>query len=134
MKKAKSYKILILFTTFFMSLIVAFGTMSFKTANASTPISPTNYFESTGELAFDEVAEGADGALSAKLKVGEKLTVKNSLVIDDFEMVLVIPETVAKIKISLVAGSYFANGNLVGDELLTQITKEIEITKKAKLS
>ena len=134
MKKAKSYKILILLTTFFMSLIVAFGTMSFKTANASTSISPTNYFESTGELAFEEVAEGEDGALSAKLKVGEKLTVKNSLVIDDFEMVLDIPKDVAKIKISLVAGSYFANGNLVDGKLLTQITKEIEITNQGTVT
>ena len=133
MKKAKSYKILILFTTFFMSLIVAFGTMSFKTANASTSVAPTNYFVSEGELAFEEVAENVEGALSAKLNVGEKFAIKNSLVIDDFEMALDIPSTVAKIKISLVAGSYFANGNLVDGELLTQITKEIEITDNGQV-
>lgn len=105
MKKALSYKFILLFITLALSLALAFSISSVKSAHAATSISsPDSYFRGGESLKFE------DDNLVATVKSGDSVSVINDLIIDDAAFELVIPADVKEFTVTLSSESYFVGG------------------------
>ena len=129
MKMAKSYKIIILFTAFVMSLVLAIGGFSVNKANAFTvPTSVSSYLEnvSSENVAFN--AESLDITLTES---SNKFSFKQ-LVIDDFEMKFSV-EGATALSMELGYASHLVNGVEKDGKFVKNITNKFDIDKTGEM-
>lgn len=133
MKKALSYKILLLLITLALSLALALSFSGTKPARADnvevTNSIITSYF--SGANAFN-----LDGTnLVATVKDGEnKVKIENKLVVDDLAIELNVPATIASFKVILTYDSYFVNGAYKDGKFDKEITNEFTFTDHGDLN
>ena len=131
MKMAKSYKIIILFTAFVMSLVLAIGGLNYNKANAAfnAPSSASSFLEfiSSENVAFNE--ESLDITLT---KSSGKFGFKQ-LVIDDFEMSFSL-EGATSLAMQLSYSSYFVNGAEKDGDFETLIYNKFNINKTGDIT
>ena len=96
MKKGFTLKLTTLLFTLALSFALAFAFYGAKPAFAASVTSPSAYFSGTYQS-----LEFKDDNLVATVKTGNTLSFNNSLVIDDFEMQLVVPSEIKEVKITL---------------------------------
>ena len=122
MTSAKSYKILILLTAFIMAITAGLCALNFGTASAAAS-EPTKYFSgiSASDMSFK------DGKLNAVVNDGDVLNITRELAIDDFNMVLVLPEanTFESVTVKFTSASKLPNGNLKDGKLETKIVHSV---------
>ena len=108
MKKALSYKIVLLLVACALCFALAFSFMAVKTVNAVdvTQDNITSYFSGAESFTL------AEDNLKASIKKDGKhgVSVTNSLIVDDMAIELNVPDTVESFKITLTNDSYFVNG------------------------
>ena len=130
MKKALSCKKTVLLIVTILSLLAAslfaFGA---KPAFAANVTSPSGSFTTQNvSLAFD------NDRLSATVQGGGTLTFKNSLVIDDFELVFDKPTGVSEITFTFTSDSAFAGGVFVDeDEPKTTVENVLTVDFSGKI-
>ena len=126
MKKALSYKIILLFIAFALSFALAFSFFGVKTALAADITSPNAYFSGGERVEFK------DDNLVATVKTGSNVSITNALVVDDLKITLDVPETVNSFKVTLTYDSYFVNGayNTDTDEFDKTIENEFTLTDR----
>ena len=110
MKKALSYKILLVIMALAFSLALVFSFSGAKLVRAHDDItSPSNAFSGGQEISFD------DNKVKAIVKSGDTVKITNQLVVDDLEISLSIPDEVENYKITLsytsLAESVFGDVN-----------------------
>lgn len=118
MKKALSYKIILLFVVFALSFAAALGLTALRSepvlAETVAASNMGNYFSGADgfEIAERSFNDGDYEVLVASLKKDGKhaVSINNKLVIDEFSAELVIPEAVSKFTVTLTYDSYFENG------------------------
>ncbi len=125
MRKAKSYKIILLIIAFMISVITAFTMISVKTAKAST-VKPSAYFgyKSTTTAEFTET----DGAVFT-LTANDTIEIKNTVAVNDFLMNYEIDANIESVKLIITANSYITNGNkhVDGKTFDTNIVNEVVV-------
>ncbi len=106
MKKALSYKIILLFLTLALSLALAFSFGGTKSAQAATNISsPSGYFQGGEALKFE------NDNMVATVKNGDSVSVINELIVDDFAVEFNVDSSeITAFKVVLTYESYFVNG------------------------
>ena len=130
MKMTKSYKIVLLITAFVLAVSAVFCSLFSVTpvkADESTATSASKYF--SGLTSTDVKFDG--GYMVATVKENSAITdtttesgsvvttetgilnIANSLAINDFEMVMVIPTGLKNLTVVFNSSAYFANGNVV---------------------
>lgn len=124
MKKAKSYKILILLAVFVFSVTAAFSMLisPFKDeayAATVTADDPADYFSGVEDVAFE------NDMVVVTAEAGEILTFKNSLSVNALEIEFSAPSGIGSMTIILKSDSYYVNGNKNAEGGLD---KEIENT------
>lgn len=136
MKKAKSFKLIILSVAFCFSLLLGalFSnfSVSYGVANADYKSDTANYFETTCGVEY------ADDNLVVSAKNGEKFSIASSLVINDFGMKIFVPENATSLDIEFTSNSFVLHGNKNTENGFdTRITNKISIdiaNNKAKLN
>ena len=133
MKKALSYKILMLLTTLALSLALAFSFYGAKSAHAADVNGGNVLSYFTGDF---QSLELNDDSLVAKVKNGGNIKIKNELVVDDLAIELNVPNTVSSFKIVLTYSSYSAIGayNEETEEFDKTITNEFTFNKTGDLT
>ena len=123
MKTAKSYKIIMLFTAFVLSMAAAFCSMTFGTVNASTeaPLA-SSYFSGAKSVEFKD---GNVLVTFGKESGENEVAVKNQLVIEDFAITLKASADVETLKLKLTYDSYYVNGNKKTEGEKVSFDKEI---------
>ena len=117
MKKGFTLKLTTLLFTLALSFALAFAFYGAKPAFAASVTSPSAYFSGTYQS-----LEFKDDNLVATVKTGNTLSFNNSLVIDDFEMQLVVPSEIKEVKITL----NLASGLLMVIKILIRKNKYFE--------
>ncbi len=128
MKTAKFHKILLLLTTFVLSIVAGLTTMTFNSVSAATASRPGVYFSGTAKLSFKE------DSLYAEMDEGNSFYFINQLVVEDLALELKVSEKVEELSISLKTNAYSANGNAVVSGGDTIYKKEVNNVLKIKLS
>ncbi len=136
MKKAKSFKLIILSVAFCFSLLLGalFSnfSVSYGVANADYKSDTANYFETTCGVEY------ADDNLVVSAKNGEKFSISSSLVINDFGMKILVPENATSLDIEFTSNSFVLHGNKNTENGFDKrITNKISIdiaNNKAKLN
>ena len=109
MKKAKSYKIILLITAFVMSIVAAFAMMSLNSAKAISVL-PSAYFSWGKNIKTTAVFDEENSSAIFTLKENDTIEIKNTVAVNDFFLGYEM-ENVASIKLTTTANSYIANGN-----------------------
>jgi hypothetical protein len=135
MKKAKSFKFIILTVAFCISML--FGVLCFNSnvngvAHATYKTETEKYFETDANIEYKS------DALVVTANDGDKLSIVNPLVINDFGVNLTVPTGAKTITLELTSNSFVLHGNKNTDgKFDTKITNKIVIdvaSKKAKLN
>ncbi len=128
MIRSKTYKIILLLTTFIMAMVAAvcsFASVGVKADNTENTIdkdSALGCFSGVDSLEF------SGGALVATVKNGDELKFDNELMINDFKMGITIGAGITKVTLKLVTDAYYINGNVVDDKLVKDVTSEFVVT------
>lgn len=130
MIRSKTYKIVLLLTTFVMAMVAAVCTMASVNANADDAVDTANKVDATASSYFEGAQElkFADNALVATVKDGDTVKIKNELMINDFAMNIEIGEGVEKVTLKLVTDSYLVNGKVVDGKIVKEVENTYEIT------
>lgn len=133
MKMTKSYKIVLLLTTFVLVVTAAFCSLFSKApadADSTTATNASDYFTgfSSSQLKFDggylvatvkensEIADEVnDEGLTDTVESGV-LNLANAIAINDLEMVFVIPDGLKSFTLVLNGSAYYANGNVSAEK------------------
>ena len=124
MKKALSYKLIILVITFALCMALAFAFVGVKDVSAANITSPSSGFSGGQSITFVD-ADGDDvDYVKATVKSGDTVSIKNKLVVDDLSVEMNVPETVSEFKVILNYDSYFVNGAFKNDNFYNNIENE----------
>ena len=108
MKKALSYKIVLLFIACALCFALAFSFLTVKTAGAAdvTQDNINNYFSGAENFNLD----GTNLVANVKKDGQHRVSITNALIVDDLAIELNVPAAVSEFKITLTYDSYFVNG------------------------
>lgn len=108
MKKALSYKIVLLFIACALCFALAFSFLTVKTAGAAdvTQDNINNYFSGAESFNLD----GTNLVANVKKDGKHRVSITNALIVDDLAIELNVPAAVSEFKITLTYDSYFVNG------------------------
>ena len=129
MKKALSCKFILLFIAFALSIALAFSFYGAKSAQAADITSPSSGFSGGQSIVFEHDEEADTDYVAATVKSGDKVSIKNPLVVDDLAIEMNVPETVPSFKIILTYDSYFVNGAYNDGSFDKEITNEFTFPK-----
>lgn len=108
MKKALSYKIVLLFIACALCFALAFSFLTVKTAGAAdvTQDNINHYFSGAESFNLD----GTNLVANVKKDGQHRVSITNALIVDDLAIELNVPAAVSEFKITLTYDSYFVNG------------------------
>lgn len=124
MKSTKSCKILLLLSTLFIALIMAFAGMNFSVASADETVKGSDYFTLSGSGSSAIELDGAAAVFT--VKEGDVLKFKNKLLVKNIIINLTVPSEVTKFALKITADSFYVNGNKKVDGDSYEMVKEIE--------
>lgn len=107
MNKAKTYKILFLFLTLIMTLVVAVSGIKTNSVNAETTLSPELYFSGNYQS-----LDFRDNNVVAEVKSGDSLSLKKEIVLNDLAIEVIAPSQIGSVKVVVTVASFDANGNM----------------------
>ena len=87
MIRSKTYKIILLLTTFVMAMVATVCSMASVNANADNTVATANKVDATASSYFKggQNLEFKDKALVATVNNGDEVEIKNELMINNFE-------------------------------------------------
>lgn len=124
MKSTKSCKILLLLSTLFIALIMAFAGMNFSVASADETVKGSDYFTLSGSGSSAIELDGAAAVFT--VKEGDVLKFKNKLLVKNIIINSTVPSEVTKFALKITADSFYVNGNKKVDGDSYEMVKEIE--------
>ncbi|MBE7090230.1 MAG: hypothetical protein E7362_05455 [Clostridiales bacterium] len=111
MKTARTHKILALLVLLVLSFTLAVFGMQFSGVKAATSLKASDYFVySAGDITSNQATFEND-CVKAPLKTGDKIKIKNNVVVDDFEIKVKVPANATKFVLTAKTASYDVNGN-----------------------
>ena len=111
MKTARTQKILALLVLLVLSFTLAVFGMQFSGVKAATSLNASDYFVySAGDITSNKASFESD-SVKVPLKTGDKIKIKNNVVVDDFEIKVKVPANATKFVLTAKTASYDVNGN-----------------------
>ena len=125
MKTARTHKILALLVLLVLSFTLAVFGMQFSGVKAATSLNASDYFVySAGDITSNKATFESDN-VKVPLKTGDKVIIKNNVVVDDFEIKVKVPTNATKFVLTAKTASYDVNGNEYVLEGISKFKKDI---------